>query len=110
MLGVTDSEKRKVDSSIAGLAAIRYDPVETQRSDVDLWQREITVRGKGSKARIVRIGHQAALTLDRSRATPVGRASAVAGCLLARTRRWPAGVPRLVMSNRGQTRARRGER
>ena len=27
MLGVTDSEKRKVDSSIAGLAAIRYDLV-----------------------------------------------------------------------------------
>jgi integrase/recombinase XerD len=33
-----------------------------------LWQREITVRGKGSKARIVRIvriGHQAARSLDR---------------------------------------------
>ena len=29
-------------------------------SDVDLWQREITVRGKGGKDRIVRIGHQAA--------------------------------------------------
>ena len=28
-------------------------------SDVDLWQREITVRGKGGKDRIVRIGHQA---------------------------------------------------
>jgi site-specific recombinase XerD len=29
-------------------------------SDVDLWQREITVRGNGGKDRIVRIGHQAA--------------------------------------------------
>jgi site-specific recombinase XerD len=33
--------------------------------DVDLWQREITVRGKGGKPRIVRIGHQAARSLDR---------------------------------------------
>ena len=34
-------------------------------SDVDLWQREITVRGKGGKDRTVRIGHQAARSLDR---------------------------------------------
>jgi len=34
-------------------------------SDVDLWQREITVRGKGGKDRIVRIGHQAVRSLDR---------------------------------------------
>ena len=33
--------------------------------DVDLWQREITVRGKGGKPRLVRIGHQAARSLDR---------------------------------------------
>ena len=33
--------------------------------DVDLWQREITVRGKSGKARIVRISHQAAVSLDR---------------------------------------------
>ena len=33
--------------------------------DVDLWQREITVRGKGGKDRIVRIGRQAARSLDR---------------------------------------------
>ena len=37
-----------------------YDPEDAQRSDVDLWQREITVRGKGGKARIVRISHQTA--------------------------------------------------
>ena len=30
-----------------------------------MWQREITVRGKGGKDRIVRIGHQAARSLDR---------------------------------------------
>jgi site-specific recombinase XerD len=34
-------------------------------SDVGLWQREITVRGKGGKDRIVKIGHQAARSLDR---------------------------------------------
>jgi site-specific recombinase XerD len=33
--------------------------------DIDLGQREITVRGKGGKDRIVKIGHQAALSLDR---------------------------------------------
>jgi site-specific recombinase XerD len=31
-------------------------------SDIDLWQREITVRGKGGKDRI---GQQAARSLDR---------------------------------------------
>jgi site-specific recombinase XerC len=36
-------------------------------SDVDLWQREITVRGKGGKDRIVKIGHQGARSLDRYR-------------------------------------------
>ena len=33
--------------------------------DVDLWQRELTVRGKGGKDRIVKIGHRAVLSLDR---------------------------------------------
>ena len=46
-------------------AGIVYDFEDTQRSDVDLWQREITVRGKSGKARIVRISHQTALSLDR---------------------------------------------
>ena len=50
---------------LAELAAIRYNPDDTQRSDVDLWQREITVRGKAGKARIVRFGYQTAQTLDR---------------------------------------------
>jgi site-specific recombinase XerD len=43
---------------LSELAGLRY-------SDVDLWQREITVRGKGGKDRIVKIGHQAARSLDR---------------------------------------------
>jgi site-specific recombinase XerD len=44
------------------LAGIRYDP---GRSDLDLWQRELTVRGKGGQQRIVRFGHDAARVLDR---------------------------------------------
>ena len=43
----------------------RYDPADPRRSDIDLWQRELTVRGKGGKDRIVKIGHQAAQSLDR---------------------------------------------
>ena len=47
------------------LAGIRYDPHDASRSDLDLQQREITVRGKGGRPRVVRIGHEAALALDR---------------------------------------------
>jgi integrase/recombinase XerD len=50
---------------LSELASIRYHPDDPQRGDVDLLQREITVRGKGGKDRIVRIGHQAARSLDR---------------------------------------------
>jgi site-specific recombinase XerD len=49
---------------LAELADLRYDTGDPQRSDIDLRQREITVRGKG-KDRIVRIGRQAARSLDR---------------------------------------------
>jgi integrase/recombinase XerD len=41
------------------LAGIRYDAGDPRRSDVDLWRREITVRGKGGRARVVKIGHEA---------------------------------------------------
>ena len=51
--------------SVPRLAGIRYDPLDPRRSDLDLWAREITVRGKGGKARVVRIGHEAARALDR---------------------------------------------
>jgi integrase/recombinase XerD len=50
---------------LAELAGIRYDPDDPRRSDVDLWHREITVHGKGSKTRIVKISHDAARALDR---------------------------------------------
>jgi Phage integrase family len=47
------------------LAGIRDDPHDASRSDLDLQQREITVRGKGGRPRIVRIGHEAARAVDR---------------------------------------------
>jgi site-specific recombinase XerD len=50
---------------LAELAGLRYDPGDQRRSDIDLRQREITVRGKGGKDRIVKIGHHAARSLDR---------------------------------------------
>ncbi|MGH3070205.1 MAG: tyrosine-type recombinase/integrase [Streptosporangiaceae bacterium] len=50
---------------LSELAGIRYDPGDAQRSDVDLWHREITVRGKGGKPRIVKISYDAARSLDR---------------------------------------------
>ena len=56
---------RAMGIRLSELAGIRYDADDAQRSDVDLWQREITVRGKAGKARIVRISHQTAVSLDR---------------------------------------------
>jgi site-specific recombinase XerD len=47
------------------LAGIRYDPQNPLRSDIDVWQREITVVGKGGRPRIARIGYDAARSLDR---------------------------------------------
>jgi site-specific recombinase XerD len=50
---------------LAELAGIRYHPGDPARSDLDLHAREIRIRGKGSTARTVKIGHQAARSLDR---------------------------------------------
>ena len=50
---------------LAELAGLRYNPGDPRRSDIDLRRREITVRVKGGKDRIVRIGHQAARSPDR---------------------------------------------
>jgi len=50
---------------LSELAGIRYDRDNPQRSDVDLWRREITVQGKGRKTRVVKIGYDAARSLDR---------------------------------------------
>ena len=50
---------------LSELAGIRHDPRDPRRSDIDLWQREITVQGKGGKPRIVKISHDAARAVDR---------------------------------------------
>ena len=50
---------------LSELAGIRYDADDKRRSDVDLWHREITVRGKGRKTRTVKISFDAARSLDR---------------------------------------------
>jgi site-specific recombinase XerD len=50
---------------LSELAGIRYNADDPRGSDVDLRQREITVHGKGLKNRIVKIGHHAAVSLDR---------------------------------------------
>jgi integrase len=50
---------------LSELAGIRYDPGDPGRGDVDLWQREITVRGKGRKTRTIKISFDAARSLDR---------------------------------------------
>ncbi len=47
------------------LAGIGYDPGDPRRSGVDVWQREITVRGKGGKTRVVKMSSAAARSLDR---------------------------------------------
>jgi site-specific recombinase XerD len=47
------------------LARIRYLPGDSARNDVNLPAREITVRGKGGKPRIVKISYDAARSLDR---------------------------------------------
>jgi site-specific recombinase XerC len=39
---------------LAELAGLRYDPGDPRRSDLDLWNREITVTGKGSSPRPTR--------------------------------------------------------
>jgi integrase/recombinase XerD len=56
--------------------AAEGDAHDPQASDVDLWQREITVRGKGGKVRVVRITHDAARALDRYIRVRAGRAQA----------------------------------
>jgi len=58
---------------LAELAWIRYNPDDPGRSDVDLERREIHVRGKGGKDRIVRIDHEAA---PPPRPVPAGPAPA----------------------------------
>jgi site-specific recombinase XerD len=50
---------------LAELAGIRYDAGDPDRSDVDLARREVYIRGKRGKDRVVRIDHEAARRVDR---------------------------------------------
>lgn len=50
---------------LSELAGITYDPDDPDRSDLDLMRRELLVRGKGNKQRIVRFGHPSARAIDR---------------------------------------------
>jgi site-specific recombinase XerD len=50
---------------LSELAGIRYHPGDPARSDLNLHAREIRIHGKGGTARTVKIGHQAARSLDR---------------------------------------------
>jgi integrase/recombinase XerD len=72
------------------LAGIRYDAGDPRRSDVDLWRREITVRGKGGRARVVRIGHEPARALDRYlRVRSIARAGVAGGAVAGRKQPGP---------------------
>src|SRR5437016_10016041 len=50
---------------LSELAGICCHPGDPARSDLDLRAREIKIRGKGRTVRTVKIGHQAARSLDR---------------------------------------------
>jgi integrase/recombinase XerD len=50
---------------LSELTGIRYCPDDPGCSDLDLWNREVTVTGKGRKTRTVKISHDAARALDR---------------------------------------------
>jgi len=50
---------------LAEMAGIRYNPEDPSKSDLDLVSRELLVRGKGRKQRIVRFSHTAARAIDR---------------------------------------------
>ena len=50
---------------LSEMAGIRYHPDDPARNDLDLQAREIRIAGKGGTARTVKIGHQAARSLDR---------------------------------------------
>ena len=56
---------RATSIRLSEMAGIRYYPDDPARTDLDLPAREIRIAGKGGTARTVKIGHQAARSLDR---------------------------------------------
>jgi integrase/recombinase XerD len=85
--GAVLSVFRATGIRLAELAGIRYAPDDPGRSDLDLERREIRVRGKGGKDRIVRIDHEAARRLDRYPPCPCQARSGVPAGAVARDRR-----------------------
>jgi len=72
----------------AELAGLRFDPSDEIRNDVDLGQQYLRVIGKGRRERVVPIGRQATLALDRY--------------LRARVRHLDAHLPWLWLGIRGR--------
>ena len=69
---------------LSELAGIRYDPDDPARGDLNLYGREIRVRGKGGRPRIVRIGYRGRpepgpVPAGPRQASAGGPAAAVAG-------------------------------
>lgn len=67
---------------LSELAGIRYDPEDAERTDIDLQRRELLVRGKGGKERVVKFGYETARAIDRYlrvRAQHVTREAAACG-------------------------------
>ena len=96
---------------LSELAGIRYHPGDPARSDPDLHGREIRIRGKGGTARTVKIGHQAARSLDRYlRARGPARASAPASAVARREQPGAADRDRDLPDRRPPRPAMRGER
>ena len=81
---------RSTGIRLTEMAGIRHHPDDLDHGDVDLGRREIYVRGKGGKDRIVRIDRETARRIDRY--------------LRARVEA-PAGVPRAVVARRRRPRA-----
>jgi integrase/recombinase XerD len=91
---------------LSELAGIRYDPGDAARSDLDLLGREILVRGKGGRPRIVKISSYAARSLDRYLRARMKHAQA------SRPELWLGVNGRGPLTSAGiyQTVARRGEK
>jgi site-specific recombinase XerD len=90
---------------LAELAGIRYHPDDPSWSDVDLQRREIYIRGKRGKDRIVRIDHEAARRVDRNLRVRAGHPQAY------RSRLWLGAGDRGPLTRDGiyQMVRRRGE-
>jgi integrase len=90
---------------LAELAGIRYYPDDPGPGDVDLQRREIYIRGKRGKDRIVRIDHEAARRIDRYLRVRAGHPQAY------RSRLWLGAGDRGPLTRDGiyQMARRRGE-